>query len=299
MELVGAVYALRDPARHAVHAPWARSVAAAVAPLDLSLLHVAAPPEAPFWPVFIAPPPLVPHAGVDAELRRVLATPPARVAEEVARAHPGGVPRAGRALVDRPAHALPRLVAQMRAFWDAALAPRWSRVAGLLEAEIAWRARRLAAVGPKAAFAGLHESVRFAGDVLTVEPTTKAPADVDLAGRGLLLVPAAFTWPIVWPRTDAPWDPALVYPPPGTAGLWEEDGADHSALEALLGRGRARVLLALERPAATLELAGRLAVSPGGVSTHLQVLARAGLVAGRREGRSVVYARTVKGDGLC
>ena len=186
----------------------------------------------------------------------------------------------------------------MLAFWDAALAPWWSRIAALLESEIAWRARRLAAVGPQAAFSGLHDSVRFADGVLSVDPTTKVPADVDLAGRGLLLVPAVFTWPIVWPRSDAPWDPALVYPPPGTAELWEPADEQHHALEQLLGRGRARVLLELERPGATLELAQRLAVSPGGVSEHLKVLRRAGLAVGRREGRRVIYARTAKGDGV-
>ena len=150
------------------------------------------------------------------------------------------------------------------------------------------RARRLAAVGPQAAFTGLHETVRWNEGVLYIQPTAKTPADVDLAGRGLLLAPAAFTWPNVWPRTDPPWDPALVYPPPGTAELWASEEGRDDALEALLGRGRARVLLGLDRPASTLELAERLHVSPGGVSEHLGVIRRAGLVvAGRREGRRV------------
>jgi DNA-binding transcriptional ArsR family regulator len=299
MELVGAFYALRDPERSAVHGPWVQWAAPRTARLDLTLLEVAAPAAAPFWPVFIGPPPRAPHADVASELARVLATPPAKVAEEIARAHPGGVPRAGRVLVDQPARGLLRLVEQMSGFWEAAIAPWWGRIAALLEGEIAWRARRLAAVGPQAAFSGLHESVRFADGTLSVDPTTKAPVDVDLAGRGLLLVPAAFVWPLVWPRSDGPWDPALVYPPPGTAELWEPGDAHQEALERLLGRGRALVLLELERPAATLELAQRLAVSPGGVSEHLTVLRRAGLVVGRREGRRVIYARTVKGDGLC
>ena len=239
MELIGALYVLREPERYEVHEPWVRLVAPGAAKLDLALLEVAAPPQAPYWPVFVGPPPRAPHAEVAGELERVLATPPAHVAEEVARAHPDGVPRAGRALIDRPARALPRLVKQMRALWDVALAPWWPRIAALVESEIAWRARRLAAVGPRAAFSGLHESVTFADGVLSVDPTTKAPAVVELAGRGLLLVPAAFVWPIVWPRSDAPWDPALVYPPPGTAALWEPDGAGGEALERAAG-ARAR-----------------------------------------------------------
>lgn len=93
-------------------------------------------------------------------------------------------------------------------------------------------------------------------------------------------------------------DPALVYPPVGIADLWAPDGRRDERLESLVGRRRARILLELERPASTLELAQRLEVSPGSVSDHLGVLRRAGLVARRREGRQVVYARTASGDGL-
>ena len=51
-------------------------------------------------------------------------------------------------------------------------------------------------------------------------------------------------------------------------------------------------------PATTQELARAHAASPAGVSEHLSVLRRAGLVAGRREGRTVRYARTAAGDAL-
>ncbi|HEV8651894.1 MAG TPA: DUF5937 family protein [Actinomycetes bacterium] len=186
----------------------------------------------------------------------------------------------------------------MRSFWDAALAPWWTRISAMLESEIASRARRLVAVGAQAAFTGLHQTVCWDEGTLYVHPTKKAPADVDLAGRGLLLVPAAFTWPNVWPRTDPPWDPALVYPPSGIADLWAPDERRDDALEALLGRRRAQVLHELDRPASTLELAQRMGVSPGGVSDHLTILRRAGLVMRRREGRRVIYARTAKGDDL-
>jgi DNA-binding transcriptional ArsR family regulator len=164
--------------------------------------------------------------------------------------------------------------------------------------EIAWRARRLATIGPQAAFTGLYESVSWQDGVLRVDPTTKVPAEVKLAGRGLLLVPAAFTWPTVWPRTDPPWDPALVYPPSGIAELWAPDERDQGALEALLGRTRARILLELARPASTLELSQRMRVSPGSISEHVGVRRRAGLGAGRRERRRVIYARTARGDEL-
>ena len=175
-----------------------------------------------------------------------------------------------------PDAALGRLVEQMRAFWDAAIEPWWPRISAALEAEIAARARALAALGPQAAFTGLHQTVRWEGDTLHVHPTKKAATDVDLADRGLLLVPAVFTWPSVWPRTDPPWDPALVYPPPGTADLWRPDAPRAEALKALLGERRARVLLELDRPECTLQLARRMHVSAGGVNSHLSVLQAGG-----------------------
>jgi DNA-binding transcriptional ArsR family regulator len=299
MELVGALYARRDPDHYWVHQPWTRWVLPRTAHLDLELLELATPRSRPFYPVFLAPPPRTPHAEIRDELERVRATPPDRVAAEVARAYPEGVPAAGRLLITDPARALDLLVNQMRAFWEAALAPWWDRISANLEAEIAWRARRLAAIGPGSAFTGLHETVRWREGALEVHPTRKAPADVDLAGRGITLLPAVFTWPSVWPRSDPPWDPALVYPPPGISELWAPESGGYEALAALVGRGRARILLELDRPASTLELARRVDASAGGVSEHLSILRRAGLVCGRREGRRVVYARTAKGEALC
>jgi DNA-binding transcriptional ArsR family regulator len=298
-ELIGAFYALRDPRRYSVHRPWVDWARPRLEDLDLRLLDVATPAGGPYWPVFCGPPPRVPRAEIDDELARIGATPPDRVAAELRRSYPAGVPPAGRSFIDNPAVARDRLVEQMKAFWEAALAPWWGVIANLLESEVAWRARRLASVGPQAAFAGLHETVRWHDSTLSVSPTAKAAEDIELAGRGLLLIPAAFTWPSVWPRTDSPWEPALVYPPPGVADLWTTDEPPNGTLETLIGQRRARILLELERPAATLELAARIGSSPGGASDHLRVLREAGLVTARREGRWVIYSRTALGDSLC
>ena len=298
MELVGAVYALRDPDRFFLHRQWAEWARPRTEQLDLALLDLAAPFGTPFWPVFISPPPCAPQAPIDDELERVRATPPEQVVAEITRTYLGGVPQAGQRFVDDPAGTLAELVEQMRTFWDAALAPWWTRISALLESEIASRARHLVAVGPQAAFTGLHQSISWDEGTLYVHPTKKEPADVDLAGRGLLLIPSAFTWPNVWPRTDPPWDPAVVYPTSGIADLWAPDTRPEDALASLLGRRRAQVLFQLDRPASTLELAQRMGVGSGSVSEHLAVLRRAGLVMRRREGRRVIYARTARGDDL-
>lgn len=299
MELLGATYVLRSPDRSVVHSRWREWARPRTGRLDLSLLDVATPLVSRYWPVFVGPPPLTPHAEIGDELERVLATPPERVRAEIMRTYPSGPPAAARPFVDEPDRALRDVVRQMAAFWDVAVAPWWPSISAVLEAEIAARARRLVTTGSRAAFDDLHASVTWDDGVLAIRPTTKEPADVDLAGRGLLLIPAAFVWPKVWPRTDPPWDPALVYPAPGIGDLWAPGGPSGNALESLIGSRRARILAELARPASTLELARRLGVSAGGVSDHLSVLRRAGLVTRHREGREVIYARTRKGDLLC
>lgn len=297
MELVGSVEAVREPERFPVHAPFVAWAEPRITGLAWGMLDAIIPRNARWYPDFVSPPPEESQARLEGELCRVLSTDPAQVAREVRMAYPGGVPAAARPLIDDPARALPALVAQMRAWWDAVLAPKWEVVLALLEAEVAERGRRLASVGPAAAFADLADTVRWHDG--RVEVRSRADREVDLAGRGLLLVPAVFSWPKVWPMHDPPWQPALVYAPRGIAELWSpRPQRDAAALAELLGARRAAVLLGLDRPVSTLALARRLGASPAGVSAHLGVLRRAGLVVGRRDGRQVLYGRTGAGEQL-
>ena len=95
----------------------------------------------------------------------------------------------------------------------------------------------------------------------------------------------------LWAMIDPPWQPAVVYAPRGVATLWEPAERAPDALADLLGRRRALLLTTLAHPATTQELALRHTASPAAVSEHLAVLRRAGLIAGRRDGRAVRYAR--------
>ena len=81
--------------------------------------------------------------------------------------------------------------------------------------------------------------------------------------------------------------------------LWESQrDTAPDALARLLGRNRAAVLMALDCPRSTTELAGLLGVTSGGISQQLTVLAEAGLVNRRRVRRHVLYLRTCDGDTL-
>lgn len=296
IELVGAAYVVRQPRRFPEHRRWAEAAVPRLAGVDLGLVFAAAPLGRRSWPNFNAPPPVSPHPRIEDELARVAATDPDVVRADIQRAHPEGVPDSVEIFVNDPETALARLVPQLRALWDAAIEPWWPRMAASLEGEIATRARRLVASGGHSAFADLDRDITWDGRTLTISPVAVEPRDVDLAGRGLLLIPSVLAFG-VWPRIDPPWTPALTYQPPGIGDLWTRES--EGRLDELIGRRRAAILRSLDRPASTLAIAQRTGWSAGGVSTHLGVLRDAGLVVRRREGRSVIYSRTAIGDALC
>jgi DNA-binding transcriptional ArsR family regulator len=299
-EVVWSSHVLRRPGRAPLHRPWVAEARERLAGLDWSMLDWVANGHGQFGfvPDFITPPPATPVADLDGELERVRATPPEQVAREIGWRFEGReIPEVVRPLLDDPRGGLDRLVAIMRAYWERAIEPWWPAIRAILEADIVHRARRLTAGGTIEVFAGLHRGVRWRDGAVEVEH--RHDEDVDLRGRGLLLVPTVFAWPEVFAMVDEPWQPALVYTPRGVGALWAPPAEhDPGALEALLGARRAAILRALRAPATTQDLAARLAASPAGVSEHLGVLRRAGLVRAQRDGRRVLYSRTAAGEQM-
>lgn len=294
-ELQASVAALRDPGAHSVHLAWVRAARERLAGFDYAMLDALLPLRG-YTPDFFAPPPRSPLPDVAEELERVRRTDAAQVRRELGWRFGGEVPEVVRPLMDDVSRGVEVLVDQMAGYWERALAPWWDRIRALLEADIRHRAGRLAEGGALELFAELHGGVRWRSGTLEVEAATDA--EVVLGGRGLQLVPSAFVWPSTGAMFDPPWQPSVIYAPRGVGDLWAPTGAGSEALGDLVGRGRARILTALAAEASTTELARRLSVSPAGVSEHLGVLRRGGLVRARREGRSVLYSRTAVGDAL-
>jgi DNA-binding transcriptional ArsR family regulator len=190
-----------------------------------------------------------------------------------------------------------RLVDTLEAYWHVALEPDWPRIQAFLQADVEHRARRLAEGGPQAVLGTLADGVRWRDG--TVDIAMALEDRIELGGRGLLLMPSAFLWSRPMAAADDPWQPTVIYPARGIATLWAEGpGVTPEGLAGALGRTRAALLMDLEAPRSTTELARRHGLSPGGASQHLSALRGAGLVAGRRDGRSVLYMRTALGDGL-
>lgn len=292
-EVAASVRALRRPEVHTLHRPWAARVAPRLAAVDWALLAELVPDRR--IPGFVAPPPATPVPDLAVELAGLRATAPDDVRSGVGPLPPG--PGRDLLLAD-PAAGLDRLCAQVQAYFDAALAPFWPRVRTLLEGDVLRRARLLAEGGADRLLNDIDPAVRWADDELSVDHRA-ASGQLRLRGRGLLLVPSVFVWPRVFTLLTPPWQPTLRYPPRGVATLWEHhERPVPRGLAGVLGRSRARLLSELDTPTSTSELAVRTGLTAGAVSQHLGALREAGLVAGHRLGRHVLYARTDAAETL-
>ncbi|NUW40089.1 DUF5937 family protein [Nonomuraea rhodomycinica] len=294
-ELVASLRTLRDPARQSVHLPWVKCVRPRLARLDMEELFALVPPDG-YLADFITPPPDTPLPDFASEIEAVRRTPPERAAVEAS-----WVVGSEPAVIERfradPAAGVARVADALEAYWEACLAEFWPRVYALLERDVLRRSRLLTTGGARELFAGLDPAVSWTGERLVVErPCVRTTESIH--GDGLLLVPSAFYWPATAIMSE-PYQSMLVYPVSGVGTLWEQGPPPSpGALAALIGRSRARILLALAEPATTTALADRMTISRGAVSQHLGVLSDSGLAVGLRVGKEVVYRRTPTGDAL-
>jgi hypothetical protein len=295
-ELVRSLVALRDPSTAALHIPWLRSLSGRLGGLPLEPAVALIPPRG-YAPDFLTPPPAGPLGDVEEDLAALRHTPVEQIRRdmELFRSEHPRSPVAQAWLAD-PEGQIALLADLLEAYWERAVAPAWARVRAFLEGDIAYRARRLAQDGPAALFADLHPAITWADDHL--DATSVHEATIDLEGRGLLLMPSAFTWAAPATIDQPPWQPTLIYPARGVATLWDEGRRAPDALARLLGATRAAILAGLDTPSTTTELARRLSVSPAGASHHLMALRDAGLITGRRDGRAMLYVRTATADAL-
>lgn len=295
-ETVTSLRTLAGSAANGLHGPWLRDVRPRLAAaLDLSVLSALVPASG-YIPDFLTPAPTR-RSSFEAGLRDLAETPVEHVAAELkilAASHPSPVlPR----LIASPALALRTIVEELSRYWAVAVEPYWSRIRGLLQADLAYRMEELASGGVDQLFRTLHPLVGLRQDTLVV---TKAYCgQTALDGRGLLLVPCVFAWPDVLVVTAPPHQPTVSYSPRGIGRLWETTPAtSDSPLADLLGRSRAAIVAQLDLPMSTTQLACQLNLTAPTLSVHLKTLHAAGVVSSRRDGRTVLYRRTDLGDHL-
>lgn len=294
--------AMLEPSRFAIHLPWLCEARELTRDLNLAPLDVLTRPKG-YIPDFMTPPPVTPLPDFADELRVLLATDAQTVRREVSRTYEDqpNLSEAAQAFLEDPHGSLERLVVCLHEFWTLTLEPHWPRLRAMLENDILIRARSLALGGADELFRDLNPLIRYADGILRLDKSLcyEENSTIDLGGRGLLLMPSAFVWPKLNTILDAPWQPTLAYTPRGVANLWtNEPPSAGRSLELLLGKGRAEVLLSLDPPSSTLEIAQRLKLAPSGVSEHLAVLRQAGLVESQRRGRFVYYRLSQTGLAL-
>lgn len=249
-------------------------------------------------PNFVAPPPRGLNQTWADDLAVIRATPLEAARHEFAATATGssaGDPRV-RAVLDS-ADAVSRIAEAMDQAWHELLAADWPQLRAICERDVVHRVGVIGEHGWAATIENLHPGVAWrAGGI---EIGFFQGGTVRLAGDGLLLIPSAIVEHIA-AQVEDPWPRTLVYRARGTAALWgeQETVPQPDALTALVGRARARLLLALDAPASTSHLARSLAMAPGAVGDHLAILRGAGLLVRARSGRSVLYRRTPLGEAL-
>lgn len=287
----------RESSQGRVHALWIAAVDA-LRTVDLRALRALAPPSGHVAD-FLTPSPHRRTASFETELARIAATPPDAVRRDLSmlRIQRGADIELLTDAAADPAAFLTGVLADLRTYWDLAIASHWGRLRSLAEADISWRLEQIADRGPRGALATLHPRVAVEDQHLVVHTTCAVPKPA-APPSGIVLVPCAFAWPDTLLLDDAAQVATLAYAPRGIATLWRGADRDNDALADLLGRTRAVVLGLLDLPTTNAQLAAHLKLTPPTTNEHLHVLHRAGMVSRTRRGRSVLYARTALGDQL-
>lgn len=200
-----------------------------------------------------------------------------------------------RALADGDRDSLHSVVGAVRGAHDALVAPQWHQISRTVGADRQERLAALARGGVENLLTGIPAVTGWDGTVLeTAYPSTRT---VELAGRGLTLVPSYFCVgaPVTWIDPELP--PVLIYPA-NPVPEPREGAAASPRLVALLGRTRAECLTALSTPKSTSDLADSLDSSVGTASKQAAVLRESGLISSVRRGCAVRHGLTGLGAAL-
>ncbi|HEX2419536.1 MAG TPA: ArsR family transcriptional regulator, partial [Micromonosporaceae bacterium] len=174
----------------AIFDPWrarTRSRVQLLRPAHVSLIRYLARPVGNF-PDFLTPSDTVDD--LEAGIEKVLTTPRTQLRREIASL--SGPSTWIRPLLDGDKTAVETVGDALRGYHRAAVAPHWSRIHALVDADRAVRARALLDSGVEGLLNSLRPVLQWHPPVLTA----RYPVDRDLYlnGRGLVLVPSAFCW---------------------------------------------------------------------------------------------------------
>lgn len=198
-------------------------------------------------------------------------------------------------IFEAPERLLQRFSSLLASYWEAAFEDEWARLEPRLADTVADAGRRIAGDGLFTYLTGLSPHLLIEPRKREIRRDLPHEHTVEITPASeLVLVPSAYVWPHVRVNCDPPWPPAIVYPAPfllrEAQSKLPSDEVVH-VLRALADDTRLRALkLIADRPRSTQELAPLVGISEAGLSKHLRLLARSGLVQTKREGYYVLYS---------
>ncbi|GIH76551.1 transcriptional regulator [Planobispora longispora] len=301
-ETVAGLQQLGGRDRNPLNLRWLRWAADEIArrPLGLSRVRPLLVNDRRSWPEFLVPAPLGAATAIEDDLAAVERTTASHVRASLRRVFGEELPDAAAALAAQPAAGLRAIAAELRTAHDRLIAPHWPRIRAVLDADVIYRAKQLAAGGAEKLFADLHPDLHWCDGRLTMRGRHWRTEHVVRRGPGgLVLIPVVLGPPHVMIKKSTSTQTTVRYPARGVGALWTAGTRPPAGSTVrLLGRARAELLEALRSPATTTELARALGVTPSAVSQHLAVLRENGLVARERSGRNVLYMTTALGVSL-
>lgn len=282
---------LVEPARFPLQAPWVSATRSALRHVDVELLREL-PNARNHWPDFLQPATARAEPSIEDELAALRATPRRRIDADLRAVHGMTPPRfASSGAADEIADAL-------QTYWQRCVRPHWPRIKTVLDADVAYRARRLARTGLRRTLSDLSPTIRIDGQTIEIESRYGTNDERDIPRGGITLVPTLFSARAAFPaRAGSPL--VISYGARGQAHMWvHRPPVDPDAVSALLGSARATLLRLLNEPRSSTDLAAELGVTTSAVNQHLRVMHASGLLAADRFGRHVLYRRSATGDAL-
>lgn len=285
---------LGQPRPPHVHSPWLREARGRLDGVDLELLLAVVPPG-PYIASCLVPAALSPQPALEDQLTALTNLTAGDLERDLREVWSGRTPpRRVAGLLESGPRATAQLAEALWDYWDAVIQPYWPRMCAVLEDDVSHRMAGLVDDGVYSLLRDLHPEIRVEGNRMYVD---KPHFDDEVQHASeMILTPSVFAWPNLILSDGEDDRFGLTYAARGIARVWEGRNSPTvkgpAPLATLLGRSRGAILCRTSVPMSTTQIARELGQSPASVNEHLAVLRDAGLVTGRRSGRSVLYRQT-------